>query len=355
MVWGDESMGRLRRGLDITKFSFKHIGKSPGLFALPLFAGVLIVLVICILFMGLWLILEWDWPGWFVIIILILFILIYYLTVFIRVFFEAAQVAYAHEKMEEGRASASQGLGTAWGRARSLAGFAGYQAAVNLFLKVYVPKALFEGEFGFERAEDGERDFYSPGTEMATEFYLMLPVILYEGKDLEKSIDLSKQLALEGWGETIVGRLTVGFIFFLLLIPAIFSFFYLLFSEWTEAIILPMLITVGYMIVLVSLRSVGSSVLQSAMYRYVKSGKMEIEIPTWIRPEPIMRQRPTKSAELVQARQRPKEGEQVMVSTPDGREERGTVTRIDSGMVTVMLRDGAIARFDESDCALCDE
>jgi hypothetical protein len=343
-------MGRLGRGLDITKFSISRIRESPGLLGLPLFAGVLIVLVVSIFFMGLWYIGNVETPSWFGRIFLLLIIIVYYVTFLIRVTFEAAQVAYVHTKIEEGRGSAIRGLGATGGRAWTLAGFAGYQMAVNIFLKFYSVKAVFEGEIGFKRAEDGEMDYYSPGTETATEFYLTLPFILYEKEDLDKSLKQSKEMVMESWGDTITGRLTVGFIFFLLLVPAIFAFFYLLFSEWTEAIVLPMLITVGYMIVLVSLRSVGSSVMQAAMYRYAKTGEMEIEVPSWVKPGPLIEKAPVIPAKPVPIDEPVKLNRIVVVNTPDGREEKGIVSRLESGLATVTFPDGSKLDVDESCC-----
>ena len=74
------------------------------------------------------------------------------------------------------------------------------------------------------------------------------------------------------------------FAFFLLLLPAIISLFYYIFGEWSEAMIIPMLATLTYMITIISVRAVGSSVLQTAMYRYAQTDKLDIDLPEWLHP-----------------------------------------------------------------------
>jgi hypothetical protein len=470
----------------MAKLCFTHIGTDPGLFALPLYAGSLIVLSICMFFAGLWLTSTWDMPAWFGWIILLLFILLLYLTVLIKVLFEAAMVAYAHEEMEVGRGSVSQGLATAWVRARPLAGWAFLSTVATLFFRESKEKDDTNGMSGFVRAEDGELMFYSP---WATETYFMLPVILYEDRDFEGSMEQSRTLAIENWGPFQVARLTRGLVFLLLLLPGIIGLFYYIFSDWNTGIVLPLLVTVTYMILLISVRSVGSTVLQAAMFRYARTGRLDVGLPNWIQPYGTTIQQPRTTSELERSkmkadvpatkdkpdghgflywfkgvmaivvflmvvfgfmalddyanegedslltavglcssalvivvimfalgwiesvpdssseppvgtsatarsrpraplfkrRQRqapdpalsrppappvrprqpsqtasaparvgPKVGEPVLVSFADGGELRGMATRIEYGMVTVMLNDGAIAQFAEQDCILCD-
>ena len=276
---------RLRTGSDLGKFCSKQVGGDPKLLVFPIFAGIWIVLIPIIYFTGLFLIpsVE-DLPGYVIILILILLAVVYLIAVFIRVFFEAAMVAYVHEKMEGGRSTVGLGLSRAWGRAGIIFKWAIFSAFVGVIIKVFTSLSSKAGGDSKVTTEDGEEtEFTSFSGVWSMATYLVLPMILFEDTKFWKLPGRSGRLVTEFWGGELVGRLAVGVLFVLLLLPALIIFFYGLILGGSTGFII-VVVTVAYMISIASVRGVSGGVLSAAMYRYSQTGNIDLDLPQWLHP-----------------------------------------------------------------------
>jgi hypothetical protein len=108
-------------------------------------------------------------------------------------------------------------------------------------------------------------------------------MILYEDMRFWKLPVRSERLVTEFWGDELIGRLAVGIIFALLLLPAIIIFIIGLILESSTGYIIA-IICAAYIICIASVRGVSGGVLSAAMYRYTQTGKFALAVPEWIRP-----------------------------------------------------------------------
>jgi hypothetical protein len=86
------------------------------------------------------------------------------------------------------------------------------------------------------------------------------------------------------------------------------------------------------------------SILYSRRRRNVVALKTTVTVEDQKEPRTSPTATPLPSAPLL------KVGEQVLVSTPDGKSDVGMVTEVETGAIMVRLRNGSTQQFDEQDC-----
>jgi hypothetical protein len=115
--------------------------------------------------------------------------------------------------------------------------------------------------------------------------YFVVPIIVFEGDGAWASIKRSWEVLKGNWGESIVGHLAMGLIFIALGLPVILIFIAagMNFENLTLFVFL-ILMAVVYLMFIAILYSTVSTVLQTALYRYVKTGEIGITLPNWLPP-----------------------------------------------------------------------
>lgn len=253
----------------MTKLSFKVIGKNKSLLLFPVISGVSMMLILSMIFVGFWFFPDLlEAPQWM---FFIMGFLVYVILFYISYFFQAALVACAYATME----GESPGLGYGIKMASAVAGkifmWALISAIVGMILQA------IESRFPIASRLIGA--VWSVAT------YFVVPIIVFENESAWPSVKRSWQVLKSSWGETLVASLAVGLIFVLITIPIIFIFLFAIFSA--PVLWLSILFALLFLVTIVFIGVLGSAVsgvLRAALYRYVKTGKMDITLPAWFPP-----------------------------------------------------------------------
>ena len=255
-------MGKLSRGWALTKLSFNVIGKDKEILLFPVISGIALIMMAASFFgvyffaFGLENIDAYSFVAFFLV--------FYFLSSFVIVFFNVALVSCAMPRLNGGDPTFSYGIKMAAGRLKYIIEWALLSATVGLILQAISSKSgtigkIVVGLIGFA---------WSVAT------YFVVPIIVFEQVGPFKAIKRSAAVLKNSWGEAIVSNLGIGVIFFLLalvgLIPLIAGFV----ISGSLAIILGIVIAVLYWLCLAVLASAVSGVLLTALYRYGTTGKI---------------------------------------------------------------------------------
>ena len=261
-------MGRFSRGWEMTKLSFRIIGMNKSLLLFPVISGIIIMLVLSTFVVGFWFFPQMaEMPEW---LWFIVGFLLYVILFFVSFFFQAALVACAYETMEGGSPNLGYGIGKAKGRAFEIFKWAVIAAIVGIILRAIE-----------ERFPIASRLI---GMAWSIATYFVIPIIVFEGEGAWPSLKQSVRVLKGSWGEALVGNVAVGLIFFLLALPAVLIFILAFTMSSVLAIAMLVLIGIIYIIFMGILSSTVSSVLQTALYRYVKTGRIDVQLPQWFPP-----------------------------------------------------------------------
>jgi hypothetical protein len=252
----------------MTKLSFSIINKNKSLLLFPVISGTILVLILTTFAIGFWFfpamaeMPEWLW--------FIVGFLLYVIMFFISFFFQAALVACAYETMEGGQPSLGYGIGKAKARAFEIFKWAIIAAIVGMILRAIEERLPFVARI--------------IGMAWSVATYFVIPIIVFEGEGAWKSLKRSVNVLKGSWGEALVGNIAVGLIFFLLTLPVILIFMAAFAFNSMVATAIFIFIAIIYIIFLSILSATVSGVLQTALYRYVQTGKIDVDLPQWFPP-----------------------------------------------------------------------
>jgi hypothetical protein len=187
-----------------------------------------------------------------------LFIL-YFVTYFIGIFFNAAVVGAATIRLRGGDPTLRDGLRMAASKTGKIAGWAAISATVGLILR------SLEQRLGWV----GDLIVGLIGVAWSVITFFVVPVILFEPVGVIDSVKRSGSIFKQRWGETFIGQGAIGLAMILLSLPVI-----------GLAILLGMASTILGVVVgglaLAALTAVGSAlagVYNAALYRYATEGE----------------------------------------------------------------------------------
>jgi len=261
-------MGRLSRGWEMTKLSFKIIGMNKSLMLFPVISGIIIMMIISTFIIGFWFFPQMaEMPTWLWVIV---GFLLYIIMFFISYFFQAALVACAYETMDGKQPTLGFGISKAKARAFEIFKWAIISAIIGMILRAV--------ESRFPLASRFIGVAWSIGT------YFVVPIIVFEGNGAWPSVKQSWQVLKNSWGETLVGNIAMGLIFFVLALPVIL--FFVLAGAVENVYMFGILIiaAVVYLVFIAILSNTVSTVMQTALYRYVKTGQIGVTLPSWLPP-----------------------------------------------------------------------
>jgi hypothetical protein len=254
-------MGRLSRGWALTKLSFKVIGKDKEILLFPVISGIVLISMLASFF-GVYFF-AFGLENLNVYSLVAFFLVFYFLSSFVIVFFNVALVSCAMLRLNGGDPTFSYGIKMASSRLKYIAEWSILSATVGLVLQAISSESgtigkIVTGIMGF---------VWSVAT------YFVVPIIAFEQVGPIKAIKRSASVLKSSWGEAMVSNLGIGVIFFLLalvgLIPLILGFV----IGGSLAVIAGVAIAVIYWIGIAVLASAVSGVLLTALYRYGTTGK----------------------------------------------------------------------------------
>jgi hypothetical protein len=193
--------------------------------------------------------------------------LLYLCNYFVIIFFNSIIVAQAAVLMQGGNPTVAGGFRTAIARLPLIIGWALFSATVGLALHII--------EDRFDKLGKWIADLLD--TVWSLTSFLVVPILVIEGKGPISAFKESARLLKKTWGEQLTGGLGLGLIFFLLMIPAIAVFgltaaaYFGYIPAGSLKVLFPAAgLALIYLIALSSVSSALSTIFQTALFLYAR-------------------------------------------------------------------------------------
>src|SRR5262245_52405356 len=191
-------MGRIGRSFALVGQSYRILMQDKELMVLPLISGVIIVAALAALAFGFGLdTARIERRG--VETYIPLFVM-YVITYSIGIFFQAAVVAGATERMQGGDPTVSSALAAAGRRIGPILMWALVAATVGVILRIMHDRLAFVGRI--------VASLLGAAWSLAT--FFVVPVLVLEERSIQDSFKRSVSVFRQTWGETVVGGTTLG-------------------------------------------------------------------------------------------------------------------------------------------------
>ncbi len=191
--------------------------------------------------------------------------LMYLGLAFVQVFFHAATVAGANERLAGGDPTVGSALKAAWAHVGRLFLWSIMVATVNVLLQALRERGGFLGQIASSIA----------GVAWNLATYFVVPILLFDDKSIGGSLKQGGGLFKKTWGEAVVGQYGIGFVGSVLtvlwLVLAIILTV-LLAGLGTAGLILGIAIGVVGLVIISVLFTVAAAVYKTALYRYATTG-----------------------------------------------------------------------------------
>jgi hypothetical protein len=191
-------MGRIGRSFQLVGQSYQILMQDKELMVLPLISGAIIVAVVAAVAFGFGVdTSRIDRPGPDLYLPLFL---MYVLTYAVGIFFQAAVVAGATERMRGGDPTVSSALGAAGRRLGPILMWAVVAATAGVAIRAIQDRVGFVGKI--------VASLLGAAWSLATLF--IVPVLVLEERSIPESFRRSVTVFRQTWGETVVGGTTLG-------------------------------------------------------------------------------------------------------------------------------------------------
>ncbi len=209
-------MGRIRRSWVLVKASWAVLRADKELALFPIVSGICVAIAIAILTGGFMLVTgdgareiadrfeEGSNQSWSAADLVTLF-LIYFVTVLIATFFNAALIGATLKRLRGGDPTFRDGLQMAFGRIGAILGYSAIAATVGVVIQLIRSRSNTAGDLA--------AGFLNIAWGVAT--FLVVPVLVAEDIGPTEAIKRSGSLLKKTWGEQIVGNASLGLVGFL--------------------------------------------------------------------------------------------------------------------------------------------
>ena len=193
-------MGRIGRSFQLVGQSYRVLMQDKELMILPLISGTVIVAIAVSFFFGFSIDPQRfeshsrDWQTWLPV------FLFYVATYAVGIFFQAAVIAGATERMRGGDLTLGSALSAAFSRIGSILLWAVVAATVGTLLRMLRDRAGFVGRIIVSIV----------GAAWSLATFFVVPVLVLEGVGVQEGIPRSLELFKKTWGETFVGGVNLG-------------------------------------------------------------------------------------------------------------------------------------------------
>lgn len=259
---------RLRIGWRLTKVSLGVLREEKGLILLPFLSILISGSVWAVFFLTMFFVAAPTDPfgSWFFYVGLAV---VYFVTFFVSIYFNAAVMGAAMIRLNGGNPTIGDGLKVASENIGRIAGWALLSATVGLVLRAISERFGWVGRIiaGFA------------GMAWSILTYLVVPVLIFEKVGPWTAVKRSGSLLRQTWGEAAGGYLTLGAIFILLALPAVFLILLGAIIGGLPGVLVALGIAIVYWLVLALLGSAAQAILVTALYRYATTGQLGFGFP----------------------------------------------------------------------------
>lgn len=253
---------RIRNSIQLAKESWQVLRADRELIVLPIVSGIASMIVAATFIVPLFFAgaLGGDSGIGFYLVLFAMYVALAYVTIF----FNAAIVSAAHERLTGGDPT----LGSALAGARSHAGrilpWAMVSATVSVILRAIEERAGFLGRLVAGLA----------GVAWAVVTFLVLPVIVIEGTGVREAVRKSGTLFKATWGENITAQIGFGLVGFVATLPAIIIILASLFSGSGWIVVGALVLGVGWIVATAAILSAMNGIFQTALYHFAVDGSL---------------------------------------------------------------------------------
>jgi hypothetical protein len=256
-------MDKLRNTFSLARSSWSVLQADKELLVLPLLSGIASVIVAASFVVPIVLTGGADQEpttlGY------VLLFVMYVVLAFITIFFNAALVAGAHERLQGGDPTVGSALRAAASHAGRILPWAIVSATVSIILQAIQQRGGVAG-----RGIAGVA-----GLAWSLITFLVIPVIVIEGLGVGAAVKRSSALFKQTWGENVAARVGFGLLGFLLALPALLVVV-VGFAAGTIGAGIGIAIAVVWLLAVTLVMASLSSIFQTALYLYAA----EHEVPT---------------------------------------------------------------------------
>lgn len=256
-------MGRIQRTIELAKSSWGVLKADKELIALPAISGLASLIVAATFVLPLLATQDLqtdESPGLLTYIILFA---MYVALAYVTIFFNAALISAAHERLGGGDPTIRSALRGAASRAGKILPWAIVSATVSIILRAIEERAGTLGRIVAGLA----------GVAWAVVTFLVLPIIVIEGLTVGDAIKKSGNLFKRTWGENLAAQVGFGLIGFVAMLPAI-AVAFLGISAGGAAAGVAIAIAVLWAILVTMVIAALSGIFQTALYHYATDGSV---------------------------------------------------------------------------------
>jgi len=260
-------MGKFSRTWQLMGASWQLLKQDKKLIVFPLISGVALVIVILLFgvplyssgeaqrYLG-----DPNHPARQMYITLFLF---YFISYFVMIYCNSALIACVLKQMDGDQPTLGDGWSAAWQRLPQIFGWALLASTVGFVLRLIEERVGFIGRIVVGLL----------GMAWTVTAFLVVPVLVAEGKGPIEAYKQSVAMFKRTWGEQLIGNVSFGLVFMLLgILPvAIAVLLGAIISPLTLVVIVPL--AVIYLIALALMQSTLQTIYQVAIYRYATDGK----------------------------------------------------------------------------------
>ena len=191
-----------------------------------------------------------------------LLLLMYFVLAYITIFFNAALISAANERLEGGDPTIGSAIRGAARRAGKILPWALLSAVVSVILRAIEERVGFVGKIVIALV----------GMAWTVVTFLVLPIIVVEGVGTGKALKKSGSLLRNTWGENLAGHAGLGIVGFLLILPSIVLVAAGIASVGTGAGGVAIGLGVLWGIIVMVVMAALTGIYQTALYHFAVSG-----------------------------------------------------------------------------------
>jgi Family of unknown function (DUF6159) len=191
-------MERITRSFQLVGQSYRILMRDKELMILPLISGLVMAVVVASFFLAFGLVgggVEGSGPD-----VYLPVLLMYVVTYAVGIFFQAAVVAGATERMRGGDPTVSSALAAAWRRLGPIVMWAILAGTVGMVLRAIQDRVGFVGKIIAGLA----------GVAWSLATFFIVPVLVLEDRSIKDSLAQSVSVFKKTWGETVTGGASLG-------------------------------------------------------------------------------------------------------------------------------------------------
>jgi hypothetical protein len=259
-------MGRIKASIEIVKASWGVIKADKELLLFPVLSFISLGVMLALFSGGILLTtttdangeIQMSIAGW------VLGAFAYFVLAFIAIFFNAALVSAAHQRLAGDDPTIESGLAGATSRIGKILQWAAVSATVSIILKAIQERLGFVGQIVIGLI----------GVAWGLVTFLVIPVIVIENLGVVDAVKRSGSLFKSAWGEQVVGNAAIGLIGFLAVLVAVPIAVLGVMSGVAAVAIGSIALVVLWAVLVAALTNAMSGIFSTALYIYAADGKV---------------------------------------------------------------------------------